>query len=525
MFRLLTLSVLVCTFVFSIKGFCDSDDPWENLQRLHIDSREPFFLNATFTDDDVATALLESDGTIFFRIKSGGYGTSSVLTTRGRHDFHIILNHYGRPQTFHHWHGTHKIFEPSHPAITKTVRFDLHNPHRVIFLDKGVTGFGRSMALVAIDLNYAGIFEESKFLILLVNDRGRSIPVAIGETDLEGWSDRDGNIRQSCFTKNDYKLILGGNIKAQVDAESFEFISADTLTSWTDVERFAGGLLQEAHFNIPEPTTPQARMLQGVMQREKFRPQYSQAVQALITGESTVTTVPTLKKLKMMNTESEGADFWENGEAPRSEKVREPLRQIRRLFHHSLAFPKANKPPYLILSKSGSLFDLIVAALSGSSYFTTVPTHLPIVFVPAELGSDDAIQQDIETLKGWIRNEGIYLIIDKTHYYALRFLGPHQGDFFESQVLASCSASNGKPEGKKTRKKPASSQDGTLELPPLSKKKIKDAMQDGVRRARKASGIDRGEGRGRDTDRQRGEEGKGPRWRGERPPRPPRSGR
>ena len=48
-------------------------------------------------------------------------------------------------------------------------------------------------------------------------------------------------------------------------------------------------------------------------------------------------------------------------------------------------------------------------------------------------------------------------------------------------------------------------------------------MQNGVRRARKASGIDRGEGRGRDTDRPRGEEGKGPRWK--RPPRPPRSGR
>lgn len=40
-------------------------------------------------------------------------------------------------------------------------------------MDKVTTGFDRSMALVAMDLNYAGIFEVPKFLILLVTDGGR----------------------------------------------------------------------------------------------------------------------------------------------------------------------------------------------------------------------------------------------------------------------------------------------------------------------------------------------------------------
>jgi len=506
MFRLFTLSVLLCALALPIKGFCDGNDPWENLkfipvQQVEIEKTPSINLDARFRDEPRAFVYIpisRISGGIHFSGR-GSYGTEGVLSTRGEHDFHIILNRFGILDTFTFEHGTRKIFEPSHPLISRTVRFELNKSSRVVFLDKIETGLGRSCALVVMDLNYLGVFDTPKFVTLLVSETGRSIPIALGEADLEGWSDKWGNIKRSFYEVRDYKLALKGHIKAAVDAESFEFISAQTLTNWEDVERFSEGLLQESNFNIPRPETPQARMMAGIMRRQKFEPRFFRRIQALIQGEEEVTTLPTLRKLQLLNTPPKDCEYWEGKGLP-GEKIRPFTSAMVTQYTHGLAFPKADPVPPVVLQKNLNLFDLAIEALSSGYYSGGMPNHLPIVLVQEREREIlySTIQEDLEALKPWISQEGIYLVIEKADHYEFRFLGPHQVEASINLMVKTCCAKRGS-------------------------KEVKKPMQNGVRRARKASGIDRYERHGRDADRPRGEEGKGLRWK--RPPRPPRSGR
>ena len=71
MLRFLALSALLCSLFVPLRGFCDGNDPWENLKSLTQDSKEPIPINATFWDDNRAFSHIDRQGYIFFRTKSG----------------------------------------------------------------------------------------------------------------------------------------------------------------------------------------------------------------------------------------------------------------------------------------------------------------------------------------------------------------------------------------------------------------------------------------------------------------------
>src|SRR3990167_2937538 len=121
-------SLVLLTLFGTVTGYCDGNDPWENLPFIQVRAeRQPGIdLNVKFRGNPRAFARIpiSTFAGIHF-LGSGGYGTEAVLSTIGEHDFHIILTRLGTLETFTFERGTREIFEPAHPAITKTVRIDL----------------------------------------------------------------------------------------------------------------------------------------------------------------------------------------------------------------------------------------------------------------------------------------------------------------------------------------------------------------------------------------------------------------